>query len=505
MTVSLIDGLDADGLELVLDEATKDTFGNHVVPGLAQLAMCRTLCKGFRDTAARLRTVYDAEIEYEAYGLTTVPVRFRGGLWVGHSKNADVEGLEFGAPALAVIRDKRTSRMFVVTASEVKPCDKHGFWCVIGRIFVVAQLAQLLGGHTSEWSRRLPNLHEVAYSYKEVERAISTRYLSITPVDHDLHTSHQSVGIVRKNQLTSYTWDGVEGGGFTEHRDDFISHKLQHGVTNAGRSMWKRDLMGDLTITLVNSEHSGGTSKGYMCTCTLPSFGALVGIFIVGKADTYQFRPPMRLADKGAMPSERKVHTLSRAFGWYSVPRQAEGPGWLVSLLACTAEKNHDGQPTLLHDLHDTPIDALMDAASEAKEARKQEEWRRTQPYHPTDNPTGYRHTKKRGLRERGRRAASAVALNRMRQRSDSDVEDDAGASEGSSSADADYVQPKKPRPATPPPPAPLWPDPIPPPPRPRPRPPPPQPQPPPPPRPRASLAERDQALLDFVALLNDV
>ena len=80
MTVSLIDGLDADGLELVLDEATKDTFGNHVVPGLAQLAMCRTLCKSFRDTAARLRTVYDAEIEYEAYGLTTVPVRFRGGL-----------------------------------------------------------------------------------------------------------------------------------------------------------------------------------------------------------------------------------------------------------------------------------------------------------------------------------------------------------------------------------------------------------------------------------------
>ena len=96
MTVSLIDGLDADGLELVLDEATKDTFGNHVVPGLAQLAMCRTLCKSFRDTAARLRTVYDAEIEYEAYGLTTVPVRFRGGLWVGHSKPVDMEELKFG-------------------------------------------------------------------------------------------------------------------------------------------------------------------------------------------------------------------------------------------------------------------------------------------------------------------------------------------------------------------------------------------------------------------------
>ena len=81
-----------------------------------------------------------------------------------------------------VIRDKRTSRMFVVTASEIKLCDEHGLWCVIGRIFVVAQLAQLLGGHTAEWSRRLPNLHEVAYSYKEVDRALSTRYLSISRV-----------------------------------------------------------------------------------------------------------------------------------------------------------------------------------------------------------------------------------------------------------------------------------------------------------------------------------
>lgn len=498
MTVSLADGLDADGLELVLDEATKDTFGNHVVPGLAQLAKCRTLCKGFRDTAARLRTVYDADIEYEAYGLTTVPVRFRGGLWVGHSKNIDVGGHEVGAPALAVIRDKRTSRMFVVTASEIKLCDEHGFWCVIGRIFVVAQLAQLLGGHTAEWSRRLPNLHEVAYSYKEVDRALSTRYLSITPVNHDLATEHQSVGIVRKNQLTSYTWDGVEGGGFTEHRDDFISHKLEHGVTNAGRSMWRRDPIGDLTITLVNSEHSGGTSKGYMCTCTLPSAGALVGMGVEGMAEFYQFRPPIRLGDVGVMPSECKVHPLSRAFGWYSVPRQAEGPGWLVSLLSDQCAD--DGEPALLTDCRGHPIDSLLDMAAEAREARKQEEWRRTQPYHPTDNPTGYRHTKKRGLRERGRRAASAVALNRMRQRSDSDVEDDDGASEGSSSADADYVQPKKPRPATPPPAAPAWPDPI----RPPPRPPPPPPPPPqPPPRPPRPLAERSQNLVDFVALLD--
>jgi hypothetical protein len=227
-----------------------------------------------------------------------------------------------------------------------------------------------------------------------------------------------------------------------------------------------------------------------MCTRTLAKF-CYVGT--IEKLHT--FRPGAALADEGAMPSEHKVHPLSRAFGWYSVPRQAEGPGWLVSLLAYTAEMNYDGEPTLLHDLHDVPTDQLMDAASEAKEAREHEEWRRTQPYHPTDNPTGYRHTKKRGLRERGRRAASAVALNRMRQRSDSDVEDDNNESEGSSNADADYVQPKKPRPATPPP-APAWPDPIRPPPRP---PPPPQP----PPRPPRTLAERSQNLVDFVALLD--
>ena len=497
MTVSLTDGLDADGLELVLDEYAKDTFGNHVVPGLAQLAKCRTLCKSFRDAAAAIRTVYDADIEYEAYGRTTVPVRFRGGLWLGdghESRSTNLESHEIRGPALAVIRDKRTSRMFVVTASEVKfVCAgaDSSWWCVIGRIFVVAQLAQLLGGHTSDWSRRLPNLHEVAYSYGEVDRALSTRYLSITPVDHDLGYEHQSVGIVRKNQLTSKTWHGVEGGGFTEHRDDFISHKLQHGVTNAGRSTWRRDPSADLTVTLVHSEHSGGTSKGYMCTCTLPSAGTLIGMGIAGAADFHQFRPPMRLADEGAMPSERKVHPLSRAFGWYSVPRQAEGPGWLVSLLS--DQRADDGEPALLTDCRGHPIDSLMDMAAEAKEARKREEWRRTQPYHPTDNPTGYRHTKKRGLRERGRRAASAVALNRMRQRSDSDVEDDNHESEGSSNADTDYVQPKKPRPATPPP-APAWPAPI----RPPPRPPSP-----PPPRPPRTLAERSQNLVDFVALLD--
>jgi len=154
MTVSLTDGLDADGLELVLDEYAKDTFGNHVVPGLAQLAKCRTLCKSFRDAAAAIRTVYDADIEYEAYGRTTVPVRFRGGLWLGDSHPATSMENEYGheirGPALAVIRDKRTSRMFVVTSSEVKfVCAgvDSSWWCVIGRIYVVAQLAQLLGGH----------------------------------------------------------------------------------------------------------------------------------------------------------------------------------------------------------------------------------------------------------------------------------------------------------------------------------------------------------------------
>jgi len=492
MTGSLTDRLGADVLESVLDESTRDTFGNHVVPGLAQLAMCRTLCKGFRDAAATIRTVYDADIEYEAYGRTTVPVRFRGGLWFG-ACCTPCDDTRLG-PALAVVRDKRTSRVFVVTPAAWHA--KGSEWLTIGRTYVVAQLAQLLGGHTSEWSRRLPNLHEVAYSYKEVDRALSTRYHSITPVDLDLSYEHQSVGIVRKNQLVSKTWHGVEGGGFTEHRDDFISHALQHSVTNAGRSTWRRDPSGNLTITLVRCEHNGGSNEGYMCTRTLAADACTVGTV----TEPHKFRPGAALADEGAMPSEYKVHPLSRAFGWYSVPRQAEGPGWLVSLLAYAEEENVDDEPTLLHECRDGSIDELMDMASEAKKARQQEEWLRTQPYHPTDNPTGYRHTKKRGLRERGRRAASAVALNRMRQRTESDVEDDNNESEGSSHADADYVQPKRPRPATPPP-GPPWPEPI--------RPPPArrwaEPTPPPAPaaRPPRTAEERSRTLVEFVALLD--
>jgi len=427
-----------DALGLVFDEAAKDTVGNHVVPGLAQLAAARVLCKGIRDAAAAITTVYDADIEYEAYGRTTVPVRFRGGLWFGRSKVFDERDWERFAPALAVIREKRTSRMFVVTVRNMR--DK---WCSIGRIYVVAQLAQLLGGHTSDWSRRLPNLHEVAYSYKEVDRSLSMRYHSTTPVDlDDLGIEHQSVGIVRKNQLTSKTWHGVDGGGFTKHRDDFISHALQHGVTNAGRTMWRRHPSGNFTITVVRCQHDAGSTEGYMCTRTLATEECTVGT----PWEYHKFRPGAALADEGAMPSEYKVQPLSRAFGWYSIARQAEGPGWLVSLLADAGRC-----PTLLPDCIDCPVEDLMEMGADAKEARANAEWLRTQPYHPTKNPTGYRKTKKRGLRERGHRAAKAVAMDRMRQRSESDVEFD----ESDVSEDAPYVQPKRPKRAPSPVPAP--------------------------------------------------
>lgn len=421
--------LTTDALELVFDEAAKDTVGNHVVPGLAQLSGARVLCKGIRDAAAAIATVYDADIEYEAYGRTTVPVRFRGGLWFGvemrdswFSSEGEVE-----CPTLAVIRDKRSSRMFVVSAGGYVGSRWHS----VGRMYVVAQLAQLLGGHTSDWSRRLPNLHEVAYRYSDVDKPLSTRYHSITPVDHSLPLLEQPIGIVRKNQLTAHTWNGVQGGGFTVHDADFISHLLEPGVTNAGRTTWTRSERGALTMTTVRCEHSGGANKGYMNTRILSrSWNGTC-------QEWHDFR-----AGTGEQESlrESRVHDLSRAFGWYSVARQAEGSGWLVSLLS--DQYADDDEPALLGDCRDLSIDDLMNMASSAKKARQHKEWLRTQPYHATGNPTGYRKTKKRGLRERGHRAAKAVAMDRMRQRSESDVEFD----QSDAGEDALYVQPKRPR-----------------------------------------------------------
>ncbi len=418
--------LNADALELVFDEAAKDTVGNHVVPGLAQLAAARVLCKGIRDAAAAITTVYDADIEYEAYGRTTVPVRFRGGLWFGvEMRDTEDEG-EVSFPALALIRDKRSSRIFVVTASSYL----GRWWYSIGRTYVVARLAQLLSGHTSDWSRRLPNLHEVAYRYSEVGRPLSTRYHSITPVDNSWPLELQTVGIVRKNQLTSYTWNGVEGGGFTTHYDDFVSHAIKLARTPIGRTTWERCAYGSLTMTTVRCEHGGGANKGYMTTHDLTT------TWDATREERHPLLPGRGVGDEGARPEEFRVHDLSRAFGWYSEARQAEGTGWLVSLLS------YFGSPALLSDFHDCPVEDLMEMAADAKEARKHAEWLRTQPYHPTKNPTGYRKTKKRGLRERGHRAAKAVAMDRMRQRSESDVEFD----ESDVSEDAPYVQPKRPK-----------------------------------------------------------
>lgn len=417
--------LGADELEIVLKEYAKDSMGLATVPGLAQLAVSRCLCKGFRDAAAAVTTVYDADIVYEQYGLTTVPVRFRGGMTFGGHADDPVDKW----PVFAVIRDKRTSRMFAVSIKRLSTgqgrADWNARWCIIGRRYTMARLAQLLGGHTSDWSRRLPNLHEVAYKYPKINEQLSLRYISLTANPGD----GEAVGILRKNQLVAKEWVGNVVGDVT-HYDDFFSHRVTK--TRWGdRTHWHRNDNGDFTFSRIGYYNDQANSViNYQSTDVLPRKQFSAGTPPLKEDGLARVNTmTLNLADAGE--SDDRVHVLSRVFGWYCTPRQAEGPGWLISLLP-----ELDRMP----NLRDCPVDDMKDMAEDAKEARKAEEARRAQPYHPTNNPTGYRKTNKRGLRERGHRAASAVALERMRQRSDSDVECD----DSEESHDTEYVQPMR-------------------------------------------------------------
>ena len=424
----MIDALGIDELELVLNECPKDVWGNHTVPGLAQLAMSRRLCKGMRDAAAAVTTVYDADIVYEQYGLTTVPVRFRGGMTFG---GGDLDDPVRRPPVFAVIRDKRTSRMFAVSIKRVRmnqgKADWGARWCIIGRRYTMARLAQLLGGHASDWSRRLPSLHEMAYNYPEVNEQLSLRYISLTANPGD----GEAVGILRKNQLVAREWVGKTCGDVT-HYDDFFSHRVTKTRTG-DRTRWHRHKAGDLTFSRIGYYYDQTNDLlTYQSTDVLPYNRCQIGTPHTGPGGLHRVNTTtLFFSDPGG--KDAKVHVLSRVFGWYCTPRQAEGTGWLVSLLP---------EPLLLSTCREFPMYTLKELAEDAKEARKAEEARRTQPYHYRNNPTGYCKTNKRGLRERGHRAASAVALDRMRQRSESDGERD----DSEESHDSDYVQPKRPK-----------------------------------------------------------
>jgi hypothetical protein len=385
---------------IILRECATDWRRNMTVPGLAHVAKYRELCRNIREGAARLDTPYDAQIQFESNGRSRVPVAYMG-------------GVHFSAyrydPGLSIIRDRATSRMFAISHDRAchytdwRGLGEDGWVYEVKRAYPLARLAQLLSGHASDWQKRLPDLFRVAYPtdasgdegsvwHKRV--TVSLRQYSLTSA-----TRHAYQGVVAHEQLRAREWDG-EPGPLTTHHDDFISHR----VLRAGR-------------------HPDGFHDGFfstfvkdrdlvMATCVN---GEVQDVVLLPKRLTWcgndHGRAGIRLPSIFELTAQEDcVHVLSRALGWDSEPRVAEGPGWLVSLLL---HGRGDKYPVSMPSWP-VPTEDLVEMGAMAKEAREAAEKARAKPYHPIDNPMGFDIRVCARSRPRPKRAAATVAMERM-------------------------------------------------------------------------------------------
>jgi hypothetical protein len=388
----------SDVWSIILRECATDRRLNMTVPGLAHVAKYRALSKDIREGAARLDTPYDATIRFTPNGRSRVPVAYCGGVHFAEAR--------FGA-GLSIIRDRATSQMFAVSHDVAQ---YHSDWLGAGaaawvytvkRAYPLARLAQLLGGHASDWQKRLPDLFRVAFPADEADDqgsrwshrvSVSLRQYSLTSA-----TRHAYQGVVAHGQLRAREWDG-EPGPLTTHHDDFISHKvLRAGHHPDGHGYFS---------TFVKDRDM------VMATCVN---GEVQDVVLLPKRHTWcgndhnkaGIRPPSIFE---VTVQEDSVHALSRALGWDSEPRVAEGPGWLVSLLL---HGRGDKYPTSMPSWP-VPTEDLMEMGAMAKEAREAAEKARAKPYHPIDNPMGFDIRVCARSRPRPKRAAAAVAMERM-------------------------------------------------------------------------------------------
>jgi hypothetical protein len=306
-------------------------------------------------------------------------------------------------PGLSIIRDAPSGQMFAVShpkAVDLGRCTANGKLIQeydVHRMYPLARLAQLLGGHEANPFRRLGSL-----SQYECRNAVGFpgRPLRNVPMTNPVHseahnsmpcsTSHDPLyGVMTKNQLRSYEWTG-EPGPLQVNHEDFISQRLLY--TDIACLYMEH---GDYVMSI--SEYKQTSGKDRVEVNALDQWTCWYGPACEPLTDTS--------TDAWDVMN---VHVLSRALGYFCEPRVAEGPGWLVSLLT----HGDPSYPTALHHL--LPEDSIAVMGELAREARKREDHAKALPYHPVDNPTGYRQTKKRGMRHRAKRAAAIVAQQRM-------------------------------------------------------------------------------------------
>lgn len=370
----------SDVWSLVLQHSATDRFGNMTVPGLALVAYNRSLSSDFKVGCASIISPYDAEITFAPNGASRVPTHFKGGL--------HFSDFQFAA-GLAIIRDRATGQMFAVSHSSGRLDDsnldqfpKQTCTYYVRRIYPLARLAQLLGGHTSEWSQRLPHLHSV--SFHAVHRQPDSQVTIPRNATVTSEEKHVYMGIVAKNQIRGREWTG-EAGQLAVHLDDFISHRVVWGTVN---SKIKRKRTTDFVLA---SSRNGVVKR----------------VMVLNNHETWY---TVDSIPGGLNCPETGPHALSLALGWYCDPLVANGPGWVVSLLS-HGKLEH---PNVL-EAGSTERDLMM-MATLAMKAQTRAENKRAQVYHPTKNPNGFDPSVRFGARTHGPRAAKQVAKERILQ-----------------------------------------------------------------------------------------
>ena len=405
----------ADVWSIVLEQCATDTKGSIAVPALALVSSYRPVCKDIMRGAAGVHTPYDAAITFVSNGASRVPTGFCGGVHFSDPSHCS---------GFAILRDAPTSQMFAVSRGEGtwhKHTDgKWGMYYTVRRMYALARLAQLLGGHASEWSQRLPDLYAMALPFTANSLGSHVvRNVALTkPVaDHPAHDGPVRAVVV-KNQLRAREWTG-EQGVLTRHDDDFITHRVARWepLGNVKMPEFVMATSADHVVVEQVLLPSQFTWSGKDLTCMN---------FLV---------PPLAVHDQ--------VHVLSRALGWDCTPHVAEGPGWLVSMLP--DEHNFPTPLTMPEMLRlRLDVDQLREFCDRSKKSRETAERAKTLPYHPIKNPRGFNpHLRRRRGRGSGRayvpRAAALVAKERM---SSAPLTSESG----SDGEDAEYVQPKRPK-----------------------------------------------------------
>ena len=319
---------------LVFEWMLKDEYGNITVPACAQLAQRRRFCKMWRRSAALVKTPYDAIICWDANKKTTgKPVQFSGGLCFGEFKQA---------PALTILRCAGNGRMFAVS-TELRR-DNEEYVQGSRRFYSLCRLAQLLGGHTADWEKRLADLAMLQFRGElNVHRSQSRRLTGANNFDDvgDLRPG-EAVGprcFVERNQdLACTVMSGTDGVVRLVHTGDFISFCVDVEEIPKGKGVEKVYTKIN-TLVLVAQDlvfndddevevHEASASK-YM----LPEHA-----WDGHKFKRFHFKRPWH---KG---KPEPSHELSIALGLYALPEVAVGDGWLSSIF------DHENGKYAFHD-----------------------------------------------------------------------------------------------------------------------------------------------------------